>query len=351
MKKRVSVIVCIVLGLLVIVPFGLAVFLYEQNFGERLEPYAPLSRSLDEFAGLKREKFTFASQDGQGLVGYKYCKDSVDARGVVIMAHGLGGGGHNSYLDVADYLASHGYLVFAYDATGNGESEGNSVRGIPQGLIDLDYAIRFVKNTSDFAGLPIMLFGHSWGGYSAASVLNYHSDVQAVVMAAGFNESTDVIAEAGQEMVGDLISVLLPYVSVYERVKFGDYAKQSSIAGFDNTQAGVMILYSLDDDNISFEASYDVFFKRYGKNPRFQFVQFEDRGHDSIWYAASARVYQAQFNEQFAVYVQSLEQGFTPEVRADYLQNHLEKSLLYVLDEEIMGSIVSFYDQYAQEKR
>lgn len=57
-----------------------------------------------------------------------------------------------------------GYDVFAYDATGNDESEGNSVKGVPQFLIDLDYAIQFVKQTPDFDGSPIVLFGHSLGG-------------------------------------------------------------------------------------------------------------------------------------------------------------------------------------------
>lgn len=348
MSKRPKISVAIILSLLVIVPFGVAIFLYEQYFGQRQETYAPLGRSLEEFVGLQSERYTFTSQQGQVLVGYRYFKEGVDARGTVIMAHGLGGGGHNSYLDVADYFASHGYLVFAYDATGNDESEGESVRGIPQGLIDLDYAIRFVKDASDFADLPIVLFGHSWGGYSASSVLNYHPDVRAVIMAAGFNEPADVIAEAGQQMVGDAIGLLLPYLSLYERVKFGDYAKQSSIAGFESTEAGVMIIHSLNDDTISSAASYDVFYEKYKENPRFQFIQFPDRGHNWIWYTEGARAYRTEFNELFAAYVQSLDKEFTPAIRANYLEENLEKNLLYALDEELLASMVSFYDHYTK---
>lgn len=345
MGTRVKVIIGMILGLLLIVPLGLAVMLYEQNFSQRLESYAPLGRSLDEFEGMNRERFTFASHRGQNLVGYKYFGETTDPRGVIVIAHGLGGGGHNSYLDIADYFTSHGYLVFAYDATGNDESEGDSVRGIPQGLIDLDYALRFVKGTPDFAGLPIMLFGHSWGAYSAGSVLNYHPDVQAVVMVAGFNEPGDVIREAGQQMMGKAVRLLMPFVSMYERMKFGEYANQTCIAGFENSAARVMIIHSVDDDTISSEASYDIFFRRYANNPRFQFLQFEDRGHNRIWYADHATAYRDAFNEEFAVYVSSIEEEFTPEIRAEYLERHLEKSLLYALDEEVMGRILSFYDE------
>ena len=66
------------------------------------------------------------------------------------MAHGFGGGGHNGYLNVVDYFTKNGYLVFTYDATGNDESEGAAVGGLPQGLIDVDYALRFVKSENAY---------------------------------------------------------------------------------------------------------------------------------------------------------------------------------------------------------
>ena len=169
--------IVVLMVLLLIIPFSLSAMIYEDNFGDRYETYAPMARSIDEFDGLNVKRHTFTSDQGQKLVGYKYYKTLEYMKGVVVISHGLGGGGHNSYMDVADFFTSNGYVVFAYDATGNDESRVVSIfKGIPQGLIDLDYAIQFVKQTSDFDGLPIMLFGHSWGGYSVGSVLNLHPD-------------------------------------------------------------------------------------------------------------------------------------------------------------------------------
>lgn len=182
-KGKIVIILTVVLVILLfIIPLSISAFIYEDNFGNRYEKYAPMARNIDEFEGLNSNRYTFASDKGQNLVGYGYYRELENIRGVVIIAHGLGGGGHNSYMDVADFLTSNGYVVFAYDATGNDESEGSSVKGLPQGLIDLNYAIQFVKQTSEFEGLPIMLFGHSWGGYSAGSVLNLQPDVKAVAM-------------------------------------------------------------------------------------------------------------------------------------------------------------------------
>ena len=336
--------IVVLMVLLLIVPFGLSAMIYEDNFGDRYETYAPMARSVDEFDGLNVKRYTFSSDQGQNLVGYQYYKTLENTKGVVVISHGLGGGGHNSYMDVADFFTSNGYVVFAYDATGNDESEGSSVKGLPQGLIDLDYAIQFVKQTSDFDNLPIMLFGHSWGGYSVGSVLKLQPDVKAVVMVAGFNKSMDIIEEEGKKIAGDGVRVLLPYISLYERMKFGKYASYNCINGFENTEAGVMIIHSADDEMISKEKGFDVFYDQYKNNPRFSFVKYENRGHDYVFYSERSRDYQDEFNRNFAEYVNSLDEELTIELKASYLNDHLDKKQLFDLDIELMNSIVKFYD-------
>ena len=343
-RKIIVTVIVVLMVLLLIVPFGLSAMIYEDNFGDRYETYAPMARSVDEFDGLNVKRYTFSSDQGQNLVGYQYYKTLENTKGVIVISHGLGGGGHNSYMDVADFFTSNGYVVFAYDATGNDESEGSSVKGLPQGLIDLDYAIQFVKQTSDFDNLPIMLFGHSWGGYSVGSVLKLQPDVKAVVMVAGFNKSMDIIEEEGKKIAGDGVRVLLPYISLYERMKFGKYASYNCINGFENTEAGVMIIHSADDEMISQEKGFDVFYDQYKNNPRFSFVKYENRGHDYVFYSERSRDYQDEFNRNFAEYVNSLDEELTIELKASYLNDHLDKKQLFDLDIELMNSIVKFYD-------
>ncbi len=348
-KRRIIIIFSVVLiTLLLIIPFGLSAMIYEDNFGDRYETYAPYSRSIDEFEGLNSQKYTYTSNKGQKLVGYKYYRDIDNSKGVVIISHGLGGGGHNTYMGLADFFTSKGYDVFAYDATGNDESEGNSVKGVPQFLIDLDYSIQFVKQTPSFNGAPIVLFGHSLGGYSVGSVLNLQPDVKAVVMVAGFDKSIDIIAEEGKKIAGDRIRVLLPYISLYERIKFGKYASYNSISGFENTDSGVMIIHSSDDEMISKEKSFDVFHDIYTNHDRFNFVQYEDRGHDYVYCSDTSREYKEDFNREFDEYLNSTDEEFTAELKLSYLNNNLDKKLLYDLDEELMNNIVRFYDKYTK---
>lgn len=48
----------------------------------------------------------------------------------MVIAHGLGGGGHNTYMPFIDYFTSNSYYVFAYDVRGNDYSDGVEV--LPQ---------------------------------------------------------------------------------------------------------------------------------------------------------------------------------------------------------------------------
>lgn len=348
-KRKIIITLSVTLFLLLfVVPLGLSTKVYKDNFDERFETYGPMVRNIDEFNGLDAERYTFTSNQGQELVGYKYYKDLDNIKGLVIIAHGFGGGGHNSYMAVADFLASNDFIVFAYDATGNDESGGDSVEGIPQGLIDLDYAIQFVKQTPDFDGLPIMLFGHSWGAYSAGSALNQHPDVNAVVIVSGFNESIDIIEEEGKRMAGDAASVLMPYFSLYEKFKFGQYSSLSALDGLKNSDAGVMIMYSEDDEMISQEKSYGIFYDIYKDDSRFKFFKYEDRGHSYIFYTDNARKYLDNFNLEFEKYIKSLDTGFSPEIKLEYLNKNLQKELLYEVDEEFMTEIVEFYNKYSK---
>lgn len=261
-----------------------AVIVYEAIFSQRFEPLDEMSFEVEDFSELIQEKCFFESSEGKRLAGFKYDRRDNDEKAVVVISHGLGGGGQSLYMDVADFFTKNDFYVFSYDATGNGDSQGDDVRGLPQGVMDLDKALDFVKKQPEYAGLPIVIFGHSWGAYSTGSVLEYHPDISAVVMVAGFNQSKNMLEQESVKAVGPIARLTLPYVNLYEYFKFGDYSQASAMKGFDASDAGVMILQSKDDTDVLPEIGYDIFYDKYSSSPRFRFVLFEDRGHSYLYY-------------------------------------------------------------------
>ncbi len=342
-----AAVLIILLNALVIMPIA-AVIVYESIFGERFETEPYFTHSPSDFEGLCCERSDFLS-DGVTLAGYKYSMADTPSRGVVVMAHGYGGGGHNAYMPFAYEFARAGFAVFAYDARGNDNSGGSSVGGLVRGVIDLDNALIHVKSAPEYNGLPIMLFGHSWGAYSAGSVMALHTDIAACVMVAGFNESEDMIAYESKGVVGPLASLTLPYVYLYESFKFGEkYSSLSALSGTSATDARVMVVQSMDDVSVPPECGYEKLYAAYSDNERFTFVTYEDRGHDRILYSRKAEEYRAQLNLDYTEYVESHGGEYSAEIKAEFMSLYLDKSACFEPDAELIGKMIALFDAAIQ---
>lgn len=355
-KKKFGIAVCIILILLVIADGMMSVYVYEDSFNKRFTSYEPLMLHVEDFEGLQRTKYQFPSDKGQMLTGYMYSSGE-QQKGIVVLAHGFGGGGHNSYMDCVDFFAKHGYYVFAYDATGNDESEGEGVGGLPQGVIDLDRAITFVEKNEAFTELrelPIVLFGHSWGGYSVCSVLKYHPEVKAVVECSGFNRSSDLIEAEGRKMVDKGIYAMMPFFNLYESIKFGGYGSATAMDGFEASEAAVLVLHSADDDVVPIQYGYDKFYEKYKDNTRITFLRLEDRGHSYVY---NDMTYINEFNEAFDKWLETLDYDYQAEEnkerfiadKADYIHANLDRGRwCNMLDKELFDRFVRFYDSHIQ---
>lgn len=357
-KKKRSVkklILIILLCVIILLTAGWGLFcvsIYNENFNVRGDSYEPLMLRLEDFSGLECREYSFPSDRGQMLAGYLYSAGG-DQHGIVVIAHGFGGGGHNSYMDCANYFAQNGWYVFAYDATGTDKSEGEGVGGVPQGVIDLDHAISFVEEQDELSGLPIVLFGHSWGGFCVCSVLNYHPEVKAVIECCGFNSSSDMFESGGKSQAGSLIYAMTPFVKIYERIKYGKYAKNTALDGFASSDARVMVVHSADDDVIEIGYGYDKYYKKYKDDPRFTFVRFEDRGHNDI-FNDQEDTYKDEFNDGFDHWLETLDYDYSTDEnkdrfikdKADYITENLDHARWSDrLDEDLMASFLDFYNK------
>ena len=340
-----GILLVLIIAALLIAPKMIVKTIYKQNFGTRFTSSEPHCRDIAEFDGLEREKHVFTSNEGQKITGYVYTKGDTEPKGLIVLAHGFGGGGHCSYMDVADYFASNGYNVFAYDATGNDESEGESVKGLPQGVIDLDYALNYIKADEELSDLPLMLWGHSWGGYSVCSVSKLHPEIEGIISVAGFNSSLDMIENVGRGMAGDAIDYAMPLFEDLEKDKFGDFATMNVLESLERSTADVLIYHSADDDLIPIELSYDKYYEKFADNERFTFVRFEDRGHNYIFNSAESLEYREKVNADYKKYVESVgAENVTPEMRLDFIKKNVDRMKFFELDSETMEQMLEFYD-------
>ena len=345
-KKIIKVTVIVILGFFLIHMPLTTPIAYEAFFLSRYETPDWLEYSLSDFDGLMMERSDFSSGKNT-LAGYKYSSGSNNAKGVVVIAHGMGGGGHNQFLPYIDYFTDAGYYVFAYDATGNDASEGKNVRGLPQGLIDLDNALTHLKTLPEYRDLPIVLFGHSWGGYSVGNVLEFHPDVSAAAIVAGFNESEDMISFHAGRFVGPFVYIGLPYVDAYERIKFGNkYATTSALDAMGSTEAGIMMIQGGVDTTVPAECGYDKVYAAYSGNERFEFVFYPDREHKYIFYSDEAYEYIKELEAEYMQYIKATGKKNNARTRNEFLEENLDASAKFNINPDLAERLVSFYDKY-----
>lgn len=341
MKKKIllSIIFLILLAL-----FISPIIIYKQMFDKR---FTTPMRDIDitKISSIKREKYEISSNKNQTLVGYHYYLNK-KPKGIIIFSHGLGGG-HRSNLPIINYFVKNNYSVFAYDATACDESEGKIFGGINQAVIDLEYAINFVENEDDFKEIPILLMGHSMGGYAAMSVLNKKTEIKGVVSVSGFNKLTDMIQSAVEEEFGSFGKVMLPPIMLYERLKFKEYAQFTGEKGILNSDAKLFIIHSEDDEVVNKKYSYDVYYNlyenKYKNTDKIKFKLYKEKGHNYIFYKQDKLEEILEFyRNEFKQFNESDEKMKEKQVKDE---EDLSKSVwLNGIDTKMLDEILQFYD-------
>ena len=309
--------------------------IYDKMFGHHFFSYRPLYFSLEDYPDLIRERHHFYSYSKNRLTGYIYqCKTSTK-KGIFVFAHGYGGGGHHCYLDLIHSLCIRGYYVFAYDATANDESEGHTIKGFTQGLLDADKAISYVESLKDYENLPLYLCGHSWGAYSMSAVIGWHIRVKGLIAFSGFNQSTSIFKARGEMYAGDKANDFMAYVETYENLLFGDIYKSTAINAFHNTKAKICIVHSEDDETVPISIGLDLYKKEFKNDKRFKFIRLLNRGHGTVYYTLSGKRYHEKIAHQYNQFVKKEKPD--EEGRIKYLKEHINRERYnHLIDEELL---------------
>lgn len=217
-------------------------------FGNRCEGNAYLQYfTAADFPNLTADPVEFTGNCGQVLRGNLYSETGrQDFKALLVFAHGMGGG-HLSYTTELDFFAKRGYLVLAYDNTGTMASEGKSLVGMPQAVSDLRSALAFAKQDARTKALPVVLAGHSWGGYTVCRVLYFHPNVKGVVAFSAPDAVPSLLCAQAKAMTGKNLGFLEPFLRLYERIRFGKAAAMRTSAIAAQTDVPVLLLHGGKD--------------------------------------------------------------------------------------------------------
>lgn len=262
-------VIIVLLGILLAGAFRyLGYFITEKTLGSRMDESAAINRmSIEDFKGLNRENKDFLSAKNKlkGHFYYRRNQEDKDYLGIVVVIHGhqlL----HEDYLIEINYFTQKGYLVYAYDSTGTGKSEGTAPIGQTQWMLDLNEALHMLENLVEYAQKPIYLWGHSIGAYAACAVMNFsHPRVKGIIAFAPSNSGYEFAKTYWELHPHPSFITKQTYLAMkkIEDKNFGIYSEYTVLSGINNTDTKIVLIQSKDDPQVILEASMAKYEKKF----------------------------------------------------------------------------------------
>lgn len=213
-SKKVWKIIIIVLAVNLVIMFGITKIVYDSCFPRYDAKEITIPTELTDIVE-NRQNVEFDSGKNT-LRGYLYGDGT--GEGIVVVAPGINASVDNYLWQIQSFL-DYGWDVFSFDSTGSCTSEGKSAVGFSQELLDLDAALTYVENNTEYDN--IFIFGHSRGGYSACGLLGSGHDITAVVSVAGINSAMEAIMQPSASKVGFVAYGNYPMLYLYQSMLFG----------------------------------------------------------------------------------------------------------------------------------
>ena len=320
---------------------------YDKQFQRADKPKFSGYLTYGDVDGYDRRVVRFRSGN-HALTGYVYGERN--DKGLVVIAHGLGGGAEN-YLAETMYFVDNGWRVFSFDCTGSHESEGKGTIGLPQSALDLNSALGYIESDSTLRDLPIMLYGHSWGGYAVAAVLNYGHDIAAAASIAGFNAPMEILFERAEKMMGSIAYLEYPFLWAYQTMLFGRAARLTAVDGINSADTAIMIIHGDKDTTVSYDRTGIIAHQGEITNPNVVYktcTAENHNGHRSLFRSEAAVEHSNRRNRVYQGLYDLYNGSIPDDVLADYYAN-TDKTLVSELDASFMDEINRFFERRLPE--
>ncbi len=296
---------------------------------------------------LPRTTFFFPSNHLK-LQGYFY--PCPNAKGMVVVCHGMHAGA-DDYIPFIEYFVRNGYAVFTYDCQGTYASEGDSTVGMCTPLVNLDHALTYIKNHKQLSKYPLFLFGHSWGGYAATSVLSLHKNICGCAAVAPFNSGYTLFVEKGEQFMSpfsDMLKIDFPkeFLDAYQKLLFKDYTKYNAVKGINSTDVPVYIAHGNRDFVISFGHQSVISHRDEIRknNVTYYIGTGPQAGHNTVLHSTRAVAYQEKVKKDLKQLEKTCDRNLTQEELTEFCHS-VDHTLYSEVNMDMMQDIISMFNK------
>jgi alpha-beta hydrolase superfamily lysophospholipase len=213
--------------------------------------------------------------------------------------------------------------------------------------VDLNSALGYIESDSALKDLPVMLYGHSWGGYAVAAVLNYGHDVAAAASIAGFNAPMEILFERAERMMGSIAHVEYPFLWAYQTMLFGRAARLTAVDGINSADTAVMIIHGDKDTTVSYDRASIIAHRGEITSPNVVYktcATENHNGHRNLFRSEAAAEYSERKNQVYRELYDRYNGSIPDDELADYYAD-VDKALASELDTDFMDEINRFFER------
>ena len=308
---------------------GLVSYLYKKHFVCRYDkevgvPYYCAS----DFKGLHEEAFTFTNSKGIELKYFYFYYDNYKEDKIVLFLHGLTCG-HAAYFAEIDALARRGFKVLTLDYTGCGDSKGKCLGSLNTPTRDVNELLEYLKLDK-----PIVLVGHSLGGYTTLNTISLREEIKKAVVLSGFL----TIKSIGDAIIKN--NFFVKRILKYENKLYPNYKDLNNIDYLSKTTDDIFFIQSDDDTMVPCRIGLEVV--EAIDNPHIKKLKFTGRKHNPN-YTDSAIQY---MNEVFGNYYYLIKQKEikSNEDKINYFKD-VSLAKLVEQDEALFDQIADFINK------
>jgi len=182
---------------------------------------------------MERNEFTFQTDDGNEIQAYRWKDTTVEAKGIVQIAHGMVEHALR-YEPFITFLTAHGFIVYANDHRGHGNSyidEANKGyfakrNGFEKVVHDLTLLTDIIRRKNE--KLPLFLLGHSMGSLMVRRYVQRYDKNIAGIILSGTAGNPKLIGRIGLQVakLQKLIKGNKKRSPLMDKLIFGNYNKR-----------------------------------------------------------------------------------------------------------------------------
>jgi len=275
-------IILIIIGVYVLALIIYSFLLYgiiNKSIGRRTDKNPMLKYfTAEDYDGLIATPLSFKNKKGTTLNGFIYHNANTKNNAIMVFFHGFGAG-HQAYTTLINDLVNKvGYPILTFDYTGCDLSEGKKIPNTLQALADGHDFLAYIKTLDDYKDRPMILIGHSWGGFVATNLYPMNKDKK-IIKVVALNSVTDF--PLFYKITTRAPFIFIPINNMLNYFKYGQLAFCTTRKCIKDTPVPHLFIHGEKDESIPFTPFISSLVLQSDIHKRVKFHFEKDRYHNA----------------------------------------------------------------------